>query len=128
MDICFDLRNDFFDQFSRTVCGIRVAAAHKSSDKSLKFIAEGKLNVVTVVPRLFGIVPFDSALLMAFHVDHDDKDCPSHLLGSVLVLAGMVWDDKPCVQAFIRSGAFKEGYTDQVGVPVSPLPASCPMP
>lgn len=61
--------NDFFDHFSRAIGSICVAAAHKSSDISLQFVAEGKLNVVTVVSNLFGIIPFYSPFLVAFYVD-----------------------------------------------------------
>lgn len=54
--------NDFFYQFGCTIGSICVAAAYKSSDKSLQFIAEGKLEIVTVVPRPFWIVSFRVAL------------------------------------------------------------------
>ena len=60
--------------------------------------------------------------------DHDDEDCPSQISGVFLVLAGMIVDEEPCVQEFLRSNAFREGYTDQVGFPVSAPPASCPLP
>lgn len=72
--IRFYLGNDFFNHFSRAVCGIRVAAAHKSSDKGFQFIAESKLQVETVIARLFGIESFDRTLLVAFHVDHTAVD------------------------------------------------------
>lgn len=52
------------------VGGICVAATYKSSGISLQFIAEGELEVVTVVPELFGIVSSDSTFLVAFHIDH----------------------------------------------------------
>jgi hypothetical protein len=60
--------------------------------------------------------------------DHDDEDCPSRISGWFLVLAGMIVDDEPCVQAYLRSNAFREGYTEQVGFPVSAPPADCPLP
>jgi hypothetical protein len=60
--------------------------------------------------------------------DHDDEDCPSRISGWFLVLAGMLVDDDPCVQAYLRSNAFREGYTEQVGFPVSAPPAGCPLP
>src|SRR5450759_1045075 len=62
--------NDFFDHFSCAVCSIRVAASHKSSDIGLQFITESKLEVVTVVPKLFGIVSFCRSFLVTFHIDH----------------------------------------------------------
>ena len=62
--------NDFFDHFSCAICSIGVAASHKSSDVSLQFITESKLDVVTGVARLFGIVSFGSTFLVTFHVDH----------------------------------------------------------
>jgi len=58
------------DQFSSAIGSIRVAAAHKSSDISVQFIAQDELYVVTVAHRLFGIVSSDSTFLVAFHVDH----------------------------------------------------------
>lgn len=58
--------NDFFDHFSCAVCSIRVAASYKSSDIGLQFITESKLEVVTVVPKLFGIVSLDRSFLVSF--------------------------------------------------------------
>jgi len=60
--IRFDLGYDCFDQFCSAVCGVRVAASYKASNIGLQFITEGKLNVVTVVPRPFWIVSFRVAL------------------------------------------------------------------
>ena len=60
--IRFDLSYDCFDRFCSAVCGVRVAAAHKASNIGLQFITEGKLEIVTVVPRPFWIVSFRVAL------------------------------------------------------------------
>ena len=72
--ICFDMGNDFFDHFSSTVCGICIAASYKSSNICLQFITECKLDVVTVVPKLFGIKSFDRTFLVTFHVDNTAVD------------------------------------------------------
>ncbi len=45
-----------------SVGGWSVAVAHKASNIVLQFITEGKLDVVTVVPRPFWIVSFRVAL------------------------------------------------------------------
>jgi len=44
--------------------------AYKSSDKSFDFVAECKLDVVTIVSKLLRVVSFDCAFLVTFHVDH----------------------------------------------------------
>jgi len=70
--------NDFFDHFSGTVCSIRVTASYKSSDISLQFITESKLEVETVVPKLFGIVSFDRTFLVTFYVNYTAIDIDSN--------------------------------------------------
>jgi len=49
-------------------------ASHIVGQVSLDFIAEGKLEVVAVVPKLFRIVSFDRSFLVTFHVDHTVVD------------------------------------------------------
>ena len=68
--IRFNLGSDFFDHFCSAVCGTRVAAAYKSSDISLQFVAESKLQVVTAISRLFGVVSLERSLLVTFHIDY----------------------------------------------------------
>ena len=60
--------------------------------------------------------------------DHDDNDCPSRISGWFLVLAGMIVDDEQCVLDILRNRAYEQGYTDQIGLPVSAPGFGCPMP
>ena len=62
--------HDFLDHSCRTIGRICVSTSYKSRQVSLDFITESKLNVVTRVARLLGIVAFDGPLLMTFHVDN----------------------------------------------------------
>ncbi len=66
--------NDFFYHFCCAIGSIWVAATYKFSDTSLQFVAEDELDVVIVVSKLFRIVSFYSAFLVAYHVDHAAVD------------------------------------------------------
>jgi len=72
--IRFNMGNDFYNHFGCAIGSVCAAASYKSSDISLQIIAEGELDVVTVVPEVLGIVSFDSTFLIIFYIDHTVVD------------------------------------------------------